>query len=1116
MSRRAQNLSSSLPSHFRYRSAPPTATPTSPFFNPNPEHDDPARCPIPAVDSSSAKTRLEALKGWEVSFAVLSLYFASAAAFIYVLFALHRAAFSWRMHHVIAPLTTFDIIIRYFLEFASVALPLYFVINLMLTQRLTDEQIWTCALLTVGLLATNPLTRDDISLVQPQRIIITDAIYTATVYLYLLMAAHSYRIVDPRRIHSLSFYAPKLAIAFSYVIVKLSVGFYARVSLGLIPFSRILTWLTLVRAHRATFRITAPVLLTACMDTAFVFWLVREVALTSEFLATVPYVEHRAKQLGFRCFVYQTLAFCINIVALALVINVGLPSSYLFFLCDNPSGYVVLEPPVARLGLAFVYFTWTLVLAYVNLPPVPLLLPALRGIVNRLVHPISESRFAVWFGLADVVTTADDEDSCDDDDDNDDDDDAPRRRVQPRSMHPITEFQTPSIPMRYRHHELYDLVAATPRPLLRLPSSPPHQYPNCINMSPIRKLSSAFGSGPASSQSPYCPPISGADDTGAGEEEYGDGDSDVSPSPPIAMALQQDTHIESTSSVPIEIPQQSERVFMDEGSVMLKMESNHRKRLRLRKNLFVMETQALMANAAYLSYIFGNPREELPRQNEQPVTPVESPSNPTLDNFNALVLDFEVDDDDDDEAIGGQTADEAVLGSTGSEAADSQQEEPKMENHDDDDDEVEETQPDRDDGTMFRVDPYEMAERFGYKVHRYISCERLNTHAVVLVGESRVMVAFSGTRDASNWRVNANINRAVLDDRLSRFEYEVGEDDSGIDDAAGLVAESQDIGFSFDGLDAVAEGLNTGESSGQSSVQRSLSDHDALARRATDIGMTPMTESARAKSYGTMGMNGSATVRRTVSEWLPNRRIADGCNAHGVWGGRTQSGMTMVASTFAHELLTFGKPKVHAGFLDAYMSIRKRVLGALLELYGGRYGEGVASTLPLFFCGHSLGGAMAIFGCYEAARYYKRIGISRRQDVGCTTFGCPRVGNEAFKMRYERLVETHWRFEMAADPIPKMPTVLLNYVPVGVQVLIDQSGMLLIDPSFIEVQWWGRLSNLYLGYRMHIRATYCMALRVYCKLYKNGRDDLAEQFWPFPIRSQTKGLFRQVQFDDDD
>jgi hypothetical protein len=261
--------------------------------------------------------------------------------------------------------------------------------------------------------------------------------------------------------------------------------------------------------------------------------------------------------------------------------------------------------------------------------------------------------------------------------------------------------------------------------------------------------------------------------------------------------------------------------------------------------------------------------------------------------------------------------------------------------------------------------------------------------------------------------------------------------------------------------------------------------------------------------------------------------------------------------------VTYGQAKVHRGFAEAYGHLRKRVMGALMELYGGRglargsvapgddgasryrasshenvrsrsrgilggddgrggpifehdeHGQragvvrGSCAGLPLFLCGHSLGGSLATFASYECARYYRSVGLRRRADVACTTFGAPMAGNSVFKARYERLVETHWRFEVAADPVPKL-SGWLNYVPVGVRVLLDQSGMMLIDPSMVEVLWWGTLANPYLGYKLHIRASYIMALRAYCRRYRDGSDPLDERFWAFPIQCQTRGLFPEV------
>lgn len=1020
-------LSTSLPSSFRFR---PLSFPHSSFFNPYPEEDDPSRCLAPSVDSTSARTRLEVLKGWEVSFSVLSLYFASALACLYVLFTTCAATNSWLTSHATLPSSSFDRFIRIALETASVALPVYYFLNLVLIPRLTHEQIWTSVLLTVGLLATNPLTRDDLTLVKPRYLVITDSIYTATIYLYLLLVVHSYRVLDNQHIHSLLFYLPKLIIALSYALFKLIAGLSANISLGLIPFARVVTWIRLLCSHRSSLNVTTSVLLTTCMDLAFAIYLVGQVSRTADFLGTVPYVENRAKQLGFRCFVYQTLAFCVSIITLSIVTTLLLPSSYLIYLTHNSKHITVLEPPVARLALAFIYFTWTLVLAYVNLPPTPLLHRALYNLLSAFLHQIRNSPVTLWLGLADVVDTADAEDSADEVE-------APAHQSTPPNHRSHTvayaanPLQPPLIPMRYRHHELFDIVPLT---------------------SSTSSLHSTFSaSGTITRINPIVPPYNRA----------------------------------PSNSTQTPLSKCRTRSFPSHHDADISV--NHSttcRRLRLRKNLFVMETQVLMVNVAYLAYIFGNPREELP-----------TPSSSRRDEHSKvdIGLPFHVDEPEPPSTLWSAS----LLDSS----------------------RFEESQPELDDGTMFRVDPYTLAERYGYKVHKYVACASLNTHAIVLVNSTRVIVSFSGTRDMSNWKVNANVNRVVLDDRLTRFEYDVTDtlslNDNVIDTDTpfdALLHSDGQFGVMFD-----PDHSGSFPTHGVNLIRRSksASECDFPTQSLTEEDRTLLFDT-RIRSYGTLR---TSTTRRALSFY--SSRDRPHASAHGPSGftglhnhaSRVKQRVSIIASTFAHELATFGKAKVHAGFLEAYMSVRKRVLGALVELYGGRDGKGSAASLPLFFTGHSLGGAMATFGCYEAARYFKRIGIARRQDISCTTFGCPRVGNEAFKMRYERLVETHWRFEMAADPIPYMPTLVLNYVPVGVQVLIDQSGMLLIDPSFIEVQWWGRLANPYLGYKLHIRASYCMALRTYCKLYKNGMDDLADRFWPFPLRIQTKGFFRQLQFE---
>lgn len=1021
---RSTSASTSLPSYFRFH---PRRRSDSSFFNPYPEEDDPSRCLAPTVNSASARTRLEVLKGWEISFSVFSLYLATIPACLYVVVIVRRASQSWLATHTIPPLNLFDHVIRIALEIASVLLPIYYYLNLAFCSSITDEHIWTSVLLAVGLLATNPLTRDDLILSKPRYIVLTDSVYTATIYLYLLLAVHSYRNVRPQRISSLSFYLPKIAISLTYATVKLVLGLDARVSLGLIPFTRILTWLRLLLARVSSLRVTSSVLLTTSMDLAFAAYLVDQISQTTDYLSSVPYVEHRAKQLGFRCFAYQTLAFCICVISLSILTTFLLPTSYITYLIHNPEHIAVLEPPVARLAIAFIYFMWTLVLAYVNLPPTPFLHRALYSFISRLLHRVRNCPVIVWLGLADIITTAEAEDS------GDETDRSPMRNItdHPRVIpYGAKPMRRPPVPMRYRHHELFDIVPSTFLSLCAHFGSTTSNTNHAISM-PTDLFShgsnSRVGSEPRN------------DSTGSVGNSY-DSRSGIDPLP-------------------------------------------YHQRLRLRKNLLVMETQVLLVNIAYLAYIFGNPSEELKNR---------SPRSSEGDSRNGRSI------------------------STHDIPADnvsSQSEEIYSEMD----------QRSFDDGTMFRVNPYALAERYGYKVYKYFTCNVLNTHAVVLVNASRVIVSFSGTRDMANWKVNANIDRVVLDDRLTRFEYVLSnglsEDVSAADQTQLFDVVSHGNSHheaSFDSEQSVDGNLDVRDRSSQ--VRRCVSDWNIASPLLTDACVPLAGSTSCIESYG----SSETDIVYGTEPSLPS--VSQPCS----FGDESRVGarrrphfsppamrrrVSSMANTFAHELSTFGKAKVHVGFLEAYMSVRKRILGALVELYGGQERSGSAASLPLFFTGHSLGGAMATFGCYEAARYYKRIGIAKRQHISCTTFGCPRMGNEAFKTRYERLVETHWRFEMAADPIPKVPTVILNYVPVGVQVLIDQSGLLLIDPSFIEVQWWG-LANPYVGYMLHIRASYVMALRTYCKLYKHGIDDLANRFWPFPLRIQTKGLFRKLEADE--
>lgn len=94
-----------------------------------------------------------------------------------------------------------------------------------------------------------------------------------------------------------------------------------------------------------------------------------------------------------------------------------------------------------------------------------------------------------------------------------------------------------------------------------------------------------------------------------------------------------------------------------------------------------------------------------------------------------------------------------------------------------------------------------------------------------------------------------------------------------------------------------------------------------------------------------------------------------------------------------------GGGRVHAGFLGAWQRVEKRVSGLL---------DG-NPDLPLYITGHCLGGALAMV----ATRYLDS------DNLGATyTFGCPRVGDDAF---FARLKTPVYRVVNAGDGVPRIP-----------------------------------------------------------------------------------------------
>lgn len=94
---------------------------------------------------------------------------------------------------------------------------------------------------------------------------------------------------------------------------------------------------------------------------------------------------------------------------------------------------------------------------------------------------------------------------------------------------------------------------------------------------------------------------------------------------------------------------------------------------------------------------------------------------------------------------------------------------------------------------------------------------------------------------------------------------------------------------------------------------------------------------------------------------------------------------------------------VHEGFHAAYEEIKDELQKTLAEA--------VADGRPLWFCGHSLGAALATIAAYK----------HRDQVHGLYTFGSPRVGNGAFVEAFSESLRNIWRFVHHHDAVTAMP-----------------------------------------------------------------------------------------------
>ena len=127
------------------------------------------------------------------------------------------------------------------------------------------------------------------------------------------------------------------------------------------------------------------------------------------------------------------------------------------------------------------------------------------------------------------------------------------------------------------------------------------------------------------------------------------------------------------------------------------------------------------------------------------------------------------------------------------------------------------------------------------------------------------------------------------------------------------------------------------------------------------------------------------------------------------------------ADANAHSVLAETTGKVHQGFKTEVDDLWPMIETALMD-----------NALPLYFCGHSLGGAMATI-C-SGRCYLSHISSNPRE---LFTYGSPRVGDKRY-INYVKL--DHYRYVNNNDIVARVPPVFLGYRHCGSEVYLNRHG----------------------------------------------------------------------------
>ncbi len=122
------------------------------------------------------------------------------------------------------------------------------------------------------------------------------------------------------------------------------------------------------------------------------------------------------------------------------------------------------------------------------------------------------------------------------------------------------------------------------------------------------------------------------------------------------------------------------------------------------------------------------------------------------------------------------------------------------------------------------------------------------------------------------------------------------------------------------------------------------------------------------------------------------------------------------------------KIRVHSGFISTYKSPNVR----------GKIHKFITDDIQkVYITGHSYGAALAILCAVDLEYNFSK------KNYEVIVFGCPRVGNNAFKKSYNLRIFKTLRVENRNDIVPEIPFACMGYRHVGARLKIGKSNFLM-------------------------------------------------------------------------